>query len=96
MRGSGYCFSGCRAARSWEATKTEIFLAAPRDFSAKREPCAKRKLQSRQPFLASHAILTNECGTGTRDQPPLATQATEMSESEGLNLNPYGEPPLIS
>ena len=50
----------------------------------------------RQPFLASHAILTNECGTGTRDQRLLATQATEMSESEGFNLNPYGEPPLIS
>ena len=39
-RGSGYCFSGCRAARCWEATQTEIFLAAPREFSAKRVPCA--------------------------------------------------------
>ena len=42
--------------------------------------------------MASHAILANERGTGTRDQPLLATQATEMSESEGFNLNPYGEP----
>ena len=42
--------------------------------------------------MPRHAILPNESGTGTRDKHLLATQVTEMSESEGFNLNPYGEP----